>query len=144
METLTELMKKLLADTFALYLKSHNYHWNVEGPNFSQYHDFFGKLYEELHDSIDFIAEQIRVLDSYAPGSMSRFLELTEIKCELNVPNSLDMAKKLLEDNETVLDTLNVIFDLADNLKQQGLADFIGGRIDIHKKHSWMLKSILK
>ena len=144
METLTEMMKKVLADTFAMYLKSHNYHWNVEGPNFPQYHDFFGNLYQELHGAVDTIAEQIRALDSYAPGSFSRFIELTEIEDELNVPMGTDMARKLLSDNQTVMNTLNVTLKLAEQFDQQGLMDFLAGRIDTHNKHAWMLRSISK
>ena len=144
METLIEIMRKVLADTFAMYLKAHNYHWNVEGPNFPQYHDFFGKLYEELHGAVDPIAEEIRSLDAYAPGSFSRFLELTEIEDETNVPMAREMALKLLRDNDTVLNTLNVAFKLADQFDRQGLADFVAGRIDVHNKHAWMLRSIIK
>jgi starvation-inducible DNA-binding protein len=144
METLVEMMKKVLADTFAMYLKSHNYHWNVEGPNFPQYHDFFGNLYQELHGAVDTIAEQIRALDSYAPGSFSRFMELTEIEDELNVPMATDMARKLLSDNQTVMNTLNVTLKLAEQFDQQGLMDFLAGRIDTHSKHAWMLRSISK
>lgn len=144
METLIEIMRKVLADTFAMYLKTHNYHWNVEGPNFPQYHDFFGKLYEELHGAVDPIAEEIRSLDAYAPGSFSRFMELTEIEDETNVPMAREMALKLLRDNDTVLNTLNVAFKLADQFDRQGLADFVAGRIDVHNKHAWMLRSITK
>lgn len=144
METLTEMMKKVLADTFAMYLKSHNYHWNVEGSNFPQYHEFFGNLYQELHGAVDPIAEQIRALDSYAPGSFTRFIELTEIEDELNVPLGTDMARKLLSDNQTVMSTLNVTLKLAEQFDQQGLMDFLAGRIDIHSKHAWMLRSISK
>ena len=144
METLIEIMRKVLADTFAMYLKAHNYHWNVEGPNFPQYHDFFGKLYEELHGAVDPIAEEIRSLDAYAPGSFSRFMELTEIEDETNVPMAREMALKLLRDNDTVLNTLNIAFKLADQFDRQGLADFVAGRIDVHNKHAWMLRSITK
>jgi starvation-inducible DNA-binding protein len=144
METLIEIMRKVLADTFAMYLKAHNYHWNVEGPNFPQYHEFFGNLYEELHDAVDPIAEEIRSLDAYAPGSFSRFLELTEIEDETNVPMSREMSLKLLRDNDTVLNTLNVAFKLAEQFDRQGLADFLAGRIDVHNKHAWMLRSITK
>ena len=144
METLQEIMKKVLADTFALYLKAHNYHWNVEGMNFPQYHEFFGNLYEELHGAVDPIAEEIRALDTYAPGSMSRFLELTEIEDELAVPAGIEMARRLMTDNERVIATLNIAFKLADTMDKQGLADFIAGRIDIHNKHQWMLRSITK
>jgi starvation-inducible DNA-binding protein len=144
METLVEMMKKVLADTFAMYLKSHNYHWNVEGSNFPQYHEFFGNLYAELHDAVDPIAEQIRALDSYAPGSLSRFMELTDIQDEMNVPLGTDMARKLLGDNEIVMNTLNMALKLAEQFDKQGLMDFLAGRIDTHSKHAWMLRSISK
>lgn len=144
METLQEIMKKVLADTFALYLKAHQYHWNVEGVNFPQYHEFFGNLYKELHDAVDPIAEEIRSLDAYAPGSFTRFMELTEIEDEISVPAGVEMARRLMTDNERVIATLNVAFKLAGQLDKQGLADFIAGRIDIHNKHAWMLRSITK
>ena len=144
METLIEMMRKVLADTFAMYLKAHNYHWNVEGSNFPQYHDFFGNLYQELHGAVDPIAEEIRALDAYVPGSLSRFLELTEIEDELSIPNGVEMARRLMVDNQKFIMTLDVAFKLADELDQQGLADFIAGRLDAHKKHGWMLRSITK
>ena len=144
METLVELMKKVLADTFAMYLKAHNYHWNVEGPNFPQYHEFFGNLYEELHGAVDPIAEEIRSLGAYAPGSFSRYQDLTDIEDELNVPMSLEMANRLMLDNMIVLNTLNMAFKLANEFDKQGLADFLAGRIDVHNKHAWMLRSITK
>ena len=144
METLIEMMRKVLADTFAMYLKAHNYHWNVEGSNFPQYHDFFGNLYQELHGSVDPIAEEIRALDAYVPGSLSRFLELTEIEDELSIPTGVEMARRLMVDNQKVIMTLDMAFKLADEFDQQGLADFIAGRLDAHKKHGWMLRSITK
>jgi starvation-inducible DNA-binding protein len=144
MDTLQEIMKKVLADTFALYLKAHNYHWNVEGSNFPQYHEFFGNLYEELHGAVDPIAEEIRSLDTYAPGSFTRFMELTEIEDETSVPAGVEMARRLMTDNERVLATLNVAFKLAEQFDKQGLADFLAGRIDTHSKHAWMLRSITK
>lgn len=142
-KTIQELMKKVLADTFALYVKSLNYHWNCTGPNFPMYHDFFGNFYTELNGSIDDIAEHLRTLDTFAPGSMTRFLELTEIKCELSIPAIPEMVQRLFADNKTILNTLNITFELATELKLQGLADYIAGRIDAHKKHEWMLRSIL-
>ena len=144
METLIEIMKKVLADTFALYLKAHSYHWNVEGSNFPQYHEFFGNLYEELHGAVDPIAEEIRSLDAYAPGSFTRFMELTDIEDEVTVPAGVEMARRLMTDNERVLATLNMAFKLADTMDKQGLADFLAGRIDVHNKHGWMLRSITK
>ena len=144
METLIEIMRKVLADAYAFQLKANNYHWNVEGPNFPQYHKFLGKLYEEVFEATDDIAEQIRALDAYAPGSFTRFLELTDIECEVTIPTANEMMSKLIADNEKVLATLNIAFKLADTMDKQGLADFLAGRIDIHNKHGWMLKSIIK
>lgn len=144
METLIELMKKVLADSYAFTIKAQNYHWNVEGPNFPQYHEFFGKLYEEVYSSIDTTAEEIRALGSYAPGSFSRFQELSDIEDETGFPVPAEMFRKLLADNQVIIETLTTAFGLADNFNEQGLADYIAGRIDAHKKHDWMLKSINK
>lgn len=144
METLVDILKKVLADTFTMYLKTHNFHWNVEGINFVQLHDFFGELYKELHSSVDLIAEELRKLDSYAPGSLTRFKELTDIEDELAIPNSVEMISKLLVDNQKLLTTLSITFKLADKFDKQGLADFIASRIDAHEKHGWMLRSLLK
>lgn len=144
METLIEIMRKVLADAYAFQLKAHNYHWNVEGPNFSQYHDFLGNLYQEVYNSVDATAEEIRALDAYSPGSFTRFLELTDIECETTIPQPLEMMARLIVDNEKVLNTLNMAFKLANEFDQQGLADYIAGRIDIHKKHAWMLRSFTR
>lgn len=144
METLIELMKKALADSYAFTIKAQNYHWNVEGPNFPQYHEFFGKLYEEVYSSIDSTAEEIRALGAYAPGSFSRFRELSDIEDETTIPIPAEMFRKLLADNQVIIETLTTAFGLADNFNEQGLADYIAGRIDAHKKHDWMLKSISK
>lgn len=144
METLQELMKKVLADSFAFYLKAQNFHWNVEGVNFPQYHEFFGNLYQEVYGSVDATAEQIRALDSYAPGSFTRFLELTDIEDITTIPTSMEMVSILTTDNQKVLETLNMAFKVAESLDEQGLADYIAGRIDSHKKHAWMLRSITK
>lgn len=144
METLIELMKKVLADTFAMYLKTQNYHWNVEGTNFQEYHTFFGALYEELHGAIDPTAEQIRALDAYAPGSFQRFAEITEIEDALTVPDARTMVANLVKDNQTILDTLLMTTKLAEQFEKRGLVNFLEGRLDIHSKHAWMLKSMIK
>jgi len=144
METLTELMKKVLADTFCLYLKVHKYHWNVEGPYFPQLHKFFGDLYEELHDAVDPIAEQIRVLGIYSPGSLKRFSEITEIQDELIIPEALQMVRNIQKDNDTILKTLNLTLKFATKNDKQGLSDFLTSRIDTHEKYGWMLRSITK
>lgn len=144
MEELVNRMKVVLATTFTFYLKAQYYHWNVEGADFAQYHKFFGNLYEEVHDAIDVTAEQIRALDSYAPGSFKRYIELSNIMCDENVPSAIMMAKKLQDDNEKLISDLVFARSEAEKLKQFGLINFLEGRIDIHKKHGWMLRSITK
>lgn len=144
MEELVNRMKVVLATTFTFYLKTQYYHWNVEGADFAQYHKFFGDLYEEVHDAVDVTAEQIRALDSYAPGSFKRYIELSNIMCDENVPSAIMMAKKLQDDNEKLISDLVFARSEAEKLKQFGLINFLEGRIDIHKKHGWMLRSITK
>jgi starvation-inducible DNA-binding protein len=143
METLIEIMRKALADAYAFQLKANNYHWNVTGPNFPQYHKFLGKLYQEVFDSTDNIAEQIRALDAYAPGSFTRFIELTDIEDEVNIPTSNEMISRLVIDNDKYLETLNMAFKLANQFDKQGLVNFLADRIDVHNKHAWMLRSII-
>ena len=143
METLIEIMRKALADAYAFQLKANNYHWNVTGPNFPQYHKFLGKLYQEVFASTDNIAEQIRALDAYAPGSFTRFIELTDIEDEVNIPTSNEMISRLVADNDKYLETLNMAFKLASQFDKQGLVNFLADRIDVHNKHAWMLRSII-
>jgi starvation-inducible DNA-binding protein len=116
----------------------------VEGVNFQEYHDFFGTLYAELHDAIDPTAEQIRALDVYVPGSFTRFSELTEVEDELNIPEPRKMIMNLIADNNVVLDTLMMATKLAESFDKRGLVNFLEGRIDVHSKHAWMLKSMAK
>lgn len=144
MEELINRMKTVLATSFAFYLKAHYYHWNVEGINFSQYHEFFGKLYEEVHEAIDPIAEQIRALDAYAPGSLQRFKELSSVLDETSIPSAMIMCQRLMEDNDKVLSDLTFAYTEAEAKKELGLANFLQDRIDIHKKYRWMLKAIQK
>jgi starvation-inducible DNA-binding protein len=144
MEILIEMMRKVLADAYAFQLKANNYHWNVEGSNFPQYHDFFGELYLEIFAAVDIIAEQIRALDAYAPGSFSRYLELTDIEDEVSIPSGVEMARRLLNDNTKLILTLTMAMKLAQEYGKEGLADFLAGRIDTHNKHGWMLRSITK
>ena len=140
-DALIEQLKKVLATTFSFYLKSQNYHWNVTGPNFAQYHDFFGKVYEEVHGSVDEIAEEIRKHGSFAPGSLTRFSALTVIDDELAIPEPAIMFVRLAKDNDTIIRELYTAFNVADEIGEQGTADFIAGRIGYHEKLRWMLKS---
>jgi starvation-inducible DNA-binding protein len=144
MKELIEEMKIGLATVFAFYLKAQYFHWNVEGPNFAQYHKFLGKLYEEVSDSVDPFAEQIRALGAYSPGSLGRFKELSKIEDADNIPGPSAMMKELMLDNQIIIDQLNKINKLANEAGKKGLTNFIEGRIDVHSKHAWMLKSFLK
>lgn len=144
MEELVEKMKVVLATTFSLYLKAHNFHWNVEGPSFIMYHDLFGKVYEEAFGAVDAIAEEIRTLDAYAPGSLARYSQLSAISDEINVPTAMQMVSKLYDDNKKCIEVLTEAFTIAEREKILGLANFLQDRIDIHSKHSWMLKASLK
>ena len=144
MTTLTEKLKVVLANTFALYLKTHNFHWNVEGPNFPQYHSFFDSLYNELWEATDDIAEHIRALDDYAPGSFSRFDTLSLIKDEVRILSAEDMIRILYDDNEIVLKSIKEAYEEAEKSKEYGVSNYLQDRYDVHKKHSWMLRSTLK
>lgn len=144
MEQLVQAMRVTLAEAFALYLKGQFCHWNVEGSDFKQYHDLFGEFYEEVYGSVDKLAEEIRALDAYAPGSMERFVELSKIKGETTIRDNIEMAKVLLKDNETFIQTLTSTYALAEKEQELGLANFLQDRIDAHRKHRWMLKASTK
>lgn len=137
--------KNVLADTFIMYFKAHTYHWNVEGKNFSEMHSFFGDLYEELHGAVDVIAEEIRALDEYAPISlMELYNSKTITEDSVKPSSSVEMLALLLVANNQVTNDLNNLFKAATAANKQGLADFAAGRLDVHAKHGWMLRSFLK
>jgi len=137
-------MKVLLASSFSLYLKSSNFHWNTEGPNFPQYHEFLGDFYADIYGTVDTTAEYIRALDSYTPGSLIRFQELTIIQDCTEQLLPMDQFTELLADSTKLLEYLNGTFILAVGENQQGIANFLAERIDAMQKHNWMLRSILK
>lgn len=138
-------MRKCLANTFVFYFKAHSFHWNIEGINFPTYHSFFGDLYEDLHGAVDPLAEEIRALDQYAPlGINELYRDATIADSNLKGDQVKEMLTAALSDNAAVLECLNTSFALASKENKQGLADFLAGRIDIHKKHEWMLRSCLK
>jgi starvation-inducible DNA-binding protein len=144
MDPLVESLKKALASTFAFYLKAHNYHWNVEGHSFSEYHTFLGDLYTEVFGAVDTIAEHIRTLDAYVPGSFVRFQQLSSIEDELGVPSGRAMMSKLYADNMRVLADLQAAHGIAETMGKRGIVNFLEDRIDTHEKHSWMLRSFTK
>jgi len=141
MNELIQQMKVVLASSFALYLKTHNFHWNIEGPNFPQYHDFLNNLYNEIWLAVDAIAEHIRTLDAYAPGSLGRYSQLSVVDDQLNIPSAKAMLAELESDNIKLISELNKALRLAETANKHGLANFIQDRIDIHEKHRWMLKA---
>jgi len=141
---LTDNLKVLLASVNSLSIKAQNFHWNVEGDNFPQYHEFFGNFYEEVYSSVDKIAEYIRTLDSYSPGSLTRYAELTIIQDQLKIPRAELMFAELYEDNAKMIELLNDCFASASQENKQGIANFIAERLDAHEKHQWMIRSVLK
>ena len=140
-EMLIEQMKILLASTFALYLKSHNYHWNVTGTNFAQYHEFFGDLYEEIHDSVDTTAEEIRKLGAFSPGSLGRYKELSIVEDETMIPDNGIMFSRLRNDNAKVISLMHKCRQIADEVGAYGTVNYLEDRISTHEKHAWMLSS---
>lgn len=144
MEELQKAAKVAFASTFSFYLKAHNFHWNVEGSDFLEYHDLFGKIYEEVYDSIDDFAEKIRAMGTYVPASYSRFSMLTEIDDETQILSKDAMLVELAEDNEKMIRLLKMVFQASEENQEYGFSDFIAGRIDAHQKHGWMLKASLK
>lgn len=141
MEQLIAMLKGLLADTVALKFKAHGYHWNVETDDFPQYHEFFGKIYEDYDSAIDPLAEWIRMLGDYAPFKLSRFASLSSIP-ETNVSSDHeDMSMDLYKANELMISKFQDAFDVATAMRQQGLANFFGDRMTAHQKWSWQLRA---
>lgn len=141
---LSDDLKTLLATQYAFVIKAQQFHWNVEGPDFAQLHEFFGNLYEEVYGALDRTAEFIRVLGEYSPGSLERFTELSVIKGQTMIPRARLMIEELLNDSQTLIDFLNNCFSTAEQENQQGIANFIAERLDAMGKHRWMLQSFLK
>lgn len=140
MDLITNL-KTLLASSFVLYLKSHRYHWNVTGPNFAEYHEFFGDFYEEIFSSIDTTAEEIRKMGSLSIGSLESFSQFSTIVDDGSSPTAMQMFYQLNIDNSEVLRILYLTRDLADTKNKFGLVNYLEDRISTHEKHQWMLKS---
>jgi starvation-inducible DNA-binding protein len=144
MEELVDALKKTLADTFVFYLKAQNFHWNIEGTDFYQYHNLFGLIYEEVYSKVDIIAEEIRMLGAYAPGSLERFKMLTEITEDAKIPSAAGMCQELLAANSIVIAQVKETYRLAEQEGAIGLSDLMAEREAAHKKHAWMLRSSLR
>jgi starvation-inducible DNA-binding protein len=144
MDALQQALKIAFASEFAFYLKAHYFHWNVEGPNFPQLHELFGKIYEEVYGSIDTFAEEIRATGAYTPGSFSRLSILSLVDDEVEVLPAETMLIELLEDSNKMEEMFRIVFRAAEELGLHGLSDFLASRQDAHAKHSWMLRATLK
>lgn len=137
-------LSKLLADTYSLYLKTHYFHWNVTGPMFNTLHLMFETQYTELAIAVDDIAERIRALDEYAPGTYSQFAKLSSISEPKDVPTATKMIKELVEGHEAVCRTARSVFPAANNADDEATADLATQRLQIHEKTAWMLRSMLE
>jgi starvation-inducible DNA-binding protein len=144
MDELKKAMKIAFASEYAFAIKTQNFHWNVEGPLFPQLHMLFGTIYEEVYGSIDDFAENIRKLGSYTPASYARFSMLTQIEDELNMLEDRAMIAELLQDSDKMVKLLKMVFDASEAVHEHGLSDFIAGRMDAHRKHSWQLRATSK
>lgn len=144
MEELVQSLKVVLANHYAFYLKTHYYHWNVTGPNFPQYHSFLEEVYTEVYGVVDKIAEEIRVLDAYAPGSFNRFIQLSQIQGDESVPPAEVMLQNLLTDIPVMLASVERAYELAEENHLHNLSNFMAERQDAFGKHAWMLKATLR
>ena len=144
MDELIKALKIAFATEFSFYLKAHYFHWNVEGPNFKEYHDLFGGIYEEVYGNIDDFAENIRKLNAYTPGSYTRLSMLTQINDEMEIPAAEQMIAELLSDSEKAVKIFKMVYNIAEENGEHGLSNFLAERMDAHKKHSWMLRATLK
>ena len=141
---LAQGLSRLLADTYILYLKTHNYHWNVEGPMFQTLHIMFMEQYTEAWNAIDPIAERIRALGHYAPGTYKQYIKLASVKETEGVPKAEQMIRQLIEGQETVARTARSVLPVADDANDQPTLDLLTQRLDNHEKNAWMLRSLLK
>ena len=141
---LADNLKILLASTECFSLKSRNFHWNLEGHDFPQYHEFYDNLYNESYGTVDRIAEYIRVLDSYAPGSLTRYSELTIIQDQTKIPRAELMFVESLQDIMKMIELVTNMFDVATQERQQGIANYMAELQDLYGKKAWMIRSILK
>ncbi|MDX1656880.1 MAG: Dps family protein [Candidatus Competibacteraceae bacterium] len=136
-------LSRLLADTYTLYLKTHNFHWNVTGPMFNTLHLMFEEQYTELATAVDEIAERIRTLGFPAPGSYAQYGELSSIQEETGVPEAEEMIRQLVRDQETVVRTARSLFPVVDEARDEPSADLLTQRMQVHEKTAWMLRSML-
>ncbi|MBA2352424.1 MAG: DNA starvation/stationary phase protection protein [Pseudomonadota bacterium] len=143
-EAIVGALSTLMADSYTLYLKTHNYHWNVTGPMFTSLHTLFETQYTELALAVDEIAERIRALGAFAPGSYSAFAKLTAVKEETGRPVAKEMILNLVSDQDTVTASARAVIEAAEAARDQGSADLATRRLAVHEKNAWMLRSHLE
>ncbi len=143
-KTIAEGLGRLLADSYTLYLKTHNFHWNVTGPMFNTLHLMFEQQYTELALAVDLIAERIRALGHPAPGSYEAFAKLTGIREETGVPSAEEMIRQLVAGQEAVVRTARRLFPKVDKAHDEPTADLLTQRMQVHEKNAWMLRSLLE
>ncbi len=142
-KAISEALARLLADTYTLYLKTHNFHWNVTGPLFNTLHLMFEQQYTEMATAVDEIAERIRALGEFAPGSYAVFGKLTRVEEATDVPDAEEMMRQLVQGHETVVRTARDAFPRAERAGDQPTCDLLTRRMQVHEKASWMLRSML-
>jgi starvation-inducible DNA-binding protein len=140
---IAEGLSRLLADSYSLYLKTHNYHWNVTGPMFQTLHLMFETQYNELALAVDLIAERIRALGAYAPGSYGEFAALSSIAEDQDRPNAKEMIERLVKGQESVARTARSIYPVVQRANDEPTADLLTQRLQVHEKTAWMLRSLL-
>lgn len=143
-EAIADVLSRLLADSYTLYLKTHNFHWNVVGPNFISLHTLFESHYTELATAVDDIAERIRALGCVAPGSYKQFSALTNVKEATSVPPANDMIAQLVEAHETVIQTARDAFEVVSKTRDEVTAGLLADRMTVHEKTAWMLRSMIQ
>lgn len=144
MNELIQSLRKVLASNFALYLKTHMFHWNVEGPNFNDYHAFWAGIYGDLYKQSDILAEYIRQSGDYAPGSLAVYSEITDVKDEEDFPNATEMFNKFMDDNSTMIRLYEELYHVAEENHQHQISNYAADRLGAHRKHAWMVRSLLK
>lgn len=144
MSDLGNSLKVALADTFVMMTQAWGYHWAVEGPDFFTLHNMFSTIYTDLQGAVDPLAEHIRALDEYAPGSLKRFSELTTLEEDVKIPTAHNMVLRLLDTNQKVIQSLNAALEQAKVANNEGVINFLGERLEIHAKWSWFLRATAK
>jgi starvation-inducible DNA-binding protein len=144
MTELIQQLRKVLATNFTLYLKTHMFHWNVEGQDFSEYHGFWGDIYDDLWNQTDTLAEFIRQAGEYAPGSLTVYSQISDVTDEEGFPSAMEMFRKFQMDNQTMINLYDQLYHVAELNHEHQISNYAADRLAAHKKHAWMVRSFLK